>query len=183
METLNLYNDKEYVPKLPRTSSFPTLKTAASDSTPSSEEFESASSSGSSLSSSMSSSDRPSSEMMTPRDLYHRNAHSMYGGNGEFISRDPFELRQREINALVKGLGKDLDRFKESLVRTEDLVRDVQVDMDDTRNRMETYIKDIPESHYSAVKPLFILGFYSFFLSFYLFSTFYSSKNWKWTSS
>lgn len=152
METLNLYNDKEYVPKLPRTNSFPTLKATASDSTPSSEEFESTSSSGSSLSSSMSS-DRPNSEM-TPRDLYHRNAHSMYGGNGEFISRDPFDLRQREINALVKGLGKDLDRFKESLVKTEDLVRDVQVDMDDTRNRMETYIKDIPESHYSALKKL-----------------------------
>ncbi|CAO3653245.1 unnamed protein product [Mucor hiemalis] len=160
METLNLYNDKEYIPKLPRTNSFPTLKAISSDSTPSSEEFESNSSSTSSLSSSLSSDMiRPNSET-TPRELYHRNAHSMYGGNGEFISRDPFDLRQREINALVRCLGKDLDRFKESLVKTEDLVRDVQVDMDDTRNRMETYIKDIPESHYSAVKSFFFLFFF-----------------------
>ena len=140
METLQLYNEKEYIPKLLRTNSFPSLQSP--------EEPESTSS-GSSLSSSASS--LVQSGMPTTRELYQRNTQSMYGTDIKENTGDPFDLRQREINALVSSLRKDLDKFKCSLEKTEDLVRDVQVDMDDTRNRMETYIKDIPESHYSAV--------------------------------
>lgn len=75
----------------------------------------------------------------------------MYIDHTEVKTSDPFTYRQEEISCLIKSLKSELIEFKSSLQNTEDLVNDVQVDMDDFRNRMETYIKDIPESHYSAV--------------------------------
>lgn len=76
-------------------------------------------------------------------------------------TRDPFTDRQKEIERLIKRLNAELVNFKSSLHVTETLVSDVQLDMDDFRNRMETYIKDIPESHYSAVRNynFFFFGF------------------------
>lgn len=157
METLNLYDDTEFTPKLARTYSFPTLRSLDPTNTEYTEEPESMSSSGSSLSSSISSSvERPTIE--TTRDLYKRNTRSMYGNNTEYEPKDSFDQRQKEISILVTSLKKDLDKFKDSLEKSEDLVHDVQVDMDDTRNRMETYIKDIPESHYSAVSNYYYLS-------------------------
>lgn len=75
----------------------------------------------------------------------------MYIDHTVVKTSDPFTYRQEEISCLIKSLESELVEFKSSLQNTEDLVNDVQVDMDDFRNRMETYIKDIPESHYSAV--------------------------------
>jgi hypothetical protein len=46
--------------------------------------------------------------------------------------------------------------------------------MDDFRNRMETYIKDIPESHYSAVSKDWVDIFFSTGLLIYIM---YSSRN------
>ncbi|KAI8059835.1 hypothetical protein BDF21DRAFT_324793, partial [Thamnidium elegans] len=71
-----------------------------------------------------------------PRNL--SNAQSMYASNTEYKSRDPFDQRQKEIVSLVNSLKKELHKFKSSLVKSEDLVNDVQIDMNDTRNRMET---------------------------------------------
>lgn len=81
------------------------------------------------------------------KEKYKRNARSMYASSNEY----PFDCRQKEIMSLVSSLKHELDKFKDSLDKTETFVSTVQVDMDDTRNRMKTYIKDIPKSHYSAV--------------------------------
>jgi hypothetical protein len=162
METLNLYNDMHTIPppSLPRTHSYPTLHSSSpavespAMDTQFSDEPESISSSSSSSSSSMTDGSkdvtlRPGIE--AHKENYNRHAQSMYISNTQVKTRDPFETRQKEIASLVTGLKAELYQFKDSLNKTEELVNDVQVDMDDTRNRMETYIKDIPESHYSAV--------------------------------
>lgn len=70
---------------------------------------------------------------------------------------DPFEERQDQVRCLVKVLQGELYEFKTSIMSTEKLVSDVQQDMDDFRTRMETYIRDIPESHYSAVSYICII--------------------------
>lgn len=91
---------------------------------------------------------RPTRELLS--ENYRRHAQSMIYPSFK-KTKDPFSYRQEEIERLVKSLKSELAELTTSLENTEDLVSDVQVDMDDFRNRMETYIKDIPESHYSAV--------------------------------
>jgi peptidoglycan hydrolase CwlO-like protein len=93
-----------------------------------------------------------SGDISTHRDLYERHTRSMYVEGNPTKTKDPFMQRQEEIETLMKSLKSELKEFKSSLQNTEELVTDVQLDMDDFRNRMETYIKDIPESHYSAVR-------------------------------
>ncbi|KAI8638538.1 hypothetical protein BD408DRAFT_422840 [Parasitella parasitica] len=163
MESLNLYQHHENeISKFSRTHSQPSLtpSTQRPDSIP----FASSSSSGSSFASTNSSSSstsslsgvilRPAREMLSQRSPYNRNAQSMYIDHAAVKSRDPFTYRQEEISCLIKSLKSELVEFKSSLLNTEDLVADVQIDMKDFRARMETYIKDIPESHYSALKRL-----------------------------
>ncbi|EPB82556.1 hypothetical protein HMPREF1544_10718 [Mucor circinelloides 1006PhL] len=161
MESLNLYqrHDNE-IPKLSRTYSQPSF-TPYTEEPDSISYASSSSSSGSSFASSDSSSSsssgvilRPTREMLSHRSSYNRHAQSMYIDHTEVKTSDPFTYRQEEISCLIKSLESELVEFKSSLQNTEDLVNDVQVDMDDFRNRMETYIKDIPESHYSALKKL-----------------------------
>lgn len=129
IDSLNLYCNQA----LPRNLSFPSLQSASkqqlSDEPESNDGFIR----------------RPIHE--SRKEKYNRNTRSMYASNKEY----PFDCRQREIMSLVSNLKNELHKFKDSLEKTEDLVTNVQVDMDDTRNRMETYIKDIPESHYSTV--------------------------------
>ncbi|KAI8885080.1 hypothetical protein K501DRAFT_74099 [Backusella circina FSU 941] len=81
-----------------------------------------------------------------------RNARSMYIPDSSL--HDPFEYKKNELNHLINGLRHELKGFQSCLEDTEKLVNSVQLDIDDTRNRMETYIKDIPQSHYSALKTL-----------------------------
>ncbi|KAI9249616.1 hypothetical protein EDC94DRAFT_326485 [Helicostylum pulchrum] len=148
MDSLNLYST------LPRNLSFPNLSSLMTESDPNvaGEQASDSSSSSSSSSSGYKTGVvlRPIRDVLARREAYDRNAQSMYAGNTEHKSRDPFDQRQKEIISLVVSLKKELYKFKSSLEKSEDLVNDVQIDMDDTRNRMETYIKDIPESHYSA---------------------------------
>ncbi|KAI9330805.1 hypothetical protein BD770DRAFT_44454 [Pilaira anomala] len=149
MESLNLYNSYS----IPRNLSFPNLCSILNeDETKLYEEPESISS-GSSLSlSSNGSNTQIRRDGPARRKVYSRNTQSMYASNTE--SRDPFDQRQKDIMILVSSLKKDLGTFKVGLTKSEELVNDVQIDMKDTRNCMETYIKDIPESHYSALKKL-----------------------------
>lgn len=129
MESLNLYSHDE----LFRISSFPSLPSAHILT----EEPESIPSS--------SLTHRTSHEIR--KEKYNRNTRSMYSSSSEY----PFDCRQKEIMGLVNSLQNELNKFKQSLEKTEHFVNHVQLDMDDTRFRMETYIKDIPESHYSSV--------------------------------
>ncbi|CEG83941.1 hypothetical protein RMATCC62417_17804 [Rhizopus microsporus] len=70
------------------------------------------------------------------------------------IRDDAFENRHDEILIMLQTLKHELQSFKGSLKETKRLIQRIQHEMDDTRNIMEVYIKDIPESHYSALKKL-----------------------------
>ncbi|KAK4517136.1 uncharacterized protein ATC70_000466 [Mucor velutinosus] len=160
MESLNLYQrHNNEIPKLSRTYSQPSF-TPYTTEDPDSISYTSSSSGSSFVSTDSSSSSssgvilRPTREMLSHRSSFNRHAQSMYIEHTEVKTSDPFTYRQEEISCLIKSLEAELVEFKSSLQNTEDLVNDVQVDMDDFRNRMETYIKDIPESHYSALKKL-----------------------------
>lgn len=52
--------------------------------------------------------------------------------------------------------------FKRALLETEKLIRDIQNDIGDTRQRMALYLKDIPETHYSAVSDSLHLSYFRF---------------------
>jgi hypothetical protein len=84
-----------------------------------------------------------------------RNVRSMYIPDSSLY--DPFEYKKYELSHLIGDLRQELEGFQSCLEDTEKLVNSVQLDIDDTRNRMETYIKDIPQSHYSAVSIMFII--------------------------
>ncbi|PHZ08918.1 uncharacterized protein RHIMIDRAFT_67729 [Rhizopus microsporus ATCC 52813] len=73
------------------------------------------------------------------------------------IRDDVFENRHDEILIMLQTLKHELQSFKGSLKETKRLIQRIQHEMDDTRNIMEIYIKDIPESHYSAVRYLLLL--------------------------
>lgn len=167
MESLNLYNSYS----IPRNLSFPNLCSILNDDeTKLYEEPESISSG----SSSNGSNTQIRRDGPARREVYSRNTQSMYASNTE--SRDPFDQRQKDIMILVSSLKKDLAAFKVGLTKSEELVNDVQVDMKDTRNCMETYIKDIPESHYSAVC-IYTLLIKSIYFCIHVFL--FSSRNWK----
>ncbi|KAI9247639.1 hypothetical protein BY458DRAFT_536732 [Sporodiniella umbellata] len=67
---------------------------------------------------------------------------------------DPFEKKHKEMSEVMKMFRKEIFGLQNSLKETEKLVQNIQSEMSDTKNKMETYIKDIPESHYSACLPL-----------------------------
>lgn len=73
------------------------------------------------------------------------------------IRDDVFENRHDEILIMLQTLKHELQSFKGSLKETKRLIQRIQHEMDDTRNSMEVYIKDIPESHYSAVRHSIIM--------------------------
>ncbi|KAI8145304.1 hypothetical protein BJV82DRAFT_33762 [Fennellomyces sp. T-0311] len=71
-----------------------------------------------------------------------------------YDSINPFDYRQEEVRLGVCALENEMGDFKRDLQITEELIRDIQIDINDTRLRMSSYIKDIPETHYSAVSVL-----------------------------
>lgn len=66
--------------------------------------------------------------------------------------KDSFDMKHEEMITMMSLFKKELQGLQSSLKETKGLVYNIQSEMDDTRSKMETYIKDIPESHYSAVK-------------------------------
>ncbi|KAI8350870.1 hypothetical protein BD560DRAFT_409567 [Blakeslea trispora] len=85
--------------------------------------------------------------------LFHsHHRHSMY--DDPIDTQDTFDSRIQSTVFLIHSLTEELKEFKQSLNQTELLIHDVQLDMDDFRHRMEVYMKDIPESHFSALKQL-----------------------------
>lgn len=55
------------------------------------------------------------------------------------------------IDSLLDRMREEMKGFQNCLDDTEKVAHAVQNDMDDTRNRMGTYIKDIPQDFYSEV--------------------------------
>lgn len=68
-----------------------------------------------------------------------------------YRSINPFDYRQEEVRLGVCALESEMVDFKQALVDTESLIRDIQMDINNARHSMANYIKDIPEAHYSAV--------------------------------
>ncbi|KAI9018016.1 hypothetical protein CLU79DRAFT_762660 [Phycomyces nitens] len=81
-------------------------------------------------------------------------APSLLLNNVPFRGVNPFDYRKDCLKLNVGALQSELDSFKASLENTERLVRYIQSDVDGTRSRMELLIKNIPESHFSALKKL-----------------------------
>lgn len=68
-----------------------------------------------------------------------------------YRSVNPFDYRQEEVQLGVCALENEMIEFKRALCETEELIRDIQIDISDTRQKMACYIKDMPDAHYSAV--------------------------------
>ncbi|KAI8076899.1 uncharacterized protein BX664DRAFT_344205 [Halteromyces radiatus] len=65
-----------------------------------------------------------------------------------------YEYRQDQLKVAVADLRRGMDDIKRSLESTEGMIRGVQIDMNDTKAKMDTYLKDVPETHYSELKRL-----------------------------
>ncbi|KAI9321461.1 hypothetical protein BX666DRAFT_982921 [Dichotomocladium elegans] len=68
-----------------------------------------------------------------------------------YRSVNPFDYRQEEVLLGVQALENEMTEFRQALYETEDLIRNIQNDISDTRQKMTSYIKDMPDTHYSAV--------------------------------
>lgn len=71
---------------------------------------------------------------------------------------NPYDYRQEEVVLGVHTLQNETAEFTRALEETENLIRDIQADVQDTRRRMTLYIKDIPEEYYSAVNIAIIIA-------------------------
>lgn len=79
-----------------------------------------------------------------------------------YRSFNPFDYRQEELRIGICTLQNEIVDFKRALLETEKLIRDIQNDIGDTRQRMALYLKDIPETHYSAVSDSLHLSYFRF---------------------
>lgn len=85
----------------------------------------------------------------SPPPLLHSS--SSLWSNFPYKEYNAYEYRQEQLNDAVIDLQRGIDEFKRSLQDTERIVRAVQIDMNDTKVKMDTYLKDVPETHYSEV--------------------------------
>ncbi|CAO3644706.1 unnamed protein product [Cunninghamella blakesleeana] len=88
----------------------------------------------------------------SPPPLLHSS--SSLWSNFPYREYNAYEYRQEQLNDAVVDLQRGVDEFKRSLQDTERIVRAVQIDMNDTKVKMDTYLKDVPETHYSELKRL-----------------------------
>ncbi|CAO3624604.1 unnamed protein product [Cunninghamella echinulata] len=93
------------------------------------------------------------SQQNNPPPLLHSNSSSLWS-NFPYKEYNAYEYRQEQLNDAVLDLQRGIDEFKRSLQDTERMVRAVQIDMNDTKVKMDTYLKDVPETHYSELKRL-----------------------------
>ena len=96
---------------------------------------------------------RPSSSIRRAPSSFLLDSHAS-DPHLPYNSVNPFDYRQEEVRLGVSALENEMTEFKCELQTTEELIRDIQMDISDTRGRMSSYIKDIPEAHYSAVSEI-----------------------------
>ncbi|CAO3598607.1 unnamed protein product [Absidia cylindrospora] len=94
----------------------------------------------------------------SPLSSFHSNRSSTflqslwsYVPNREY---NTYEYRQDQLRNAVSDLRRGMDEFKRSLEDTENMVHSVKIDMNDTKAKMDIYLKDVPETHYSELKRL-----------------------------
>lgn len=121
----------------------------------------SSSSSGNALPSTINATPSPHKPDSSPRRYSYSSIHHtpslLFDTFLPYRSFNPFDYRQEEVRIGVCTLQNEIGDFKRALSETEKLIRDIQNDIDDTRQRMALYLKDIPETHYSAVSRMFTL--------------------------
>ncbi|SAM01261.1 hypothetical protein [Absidia glauca] len=71
-----------------------------------------------------------------------------------FKEYNAYEYRQDQLKDALDDLQRGMGKLRLSLEDTETMVHGVQIDMNDTKAKMDTYLKDVPETHYSELKRL-----------------------------
>jgi hypothetical protein len=69
-----------------------------------------------------------------------------------FKEYNAYEYRQDQLKDALSDLQRGMGKLRRSLEDTETMVHGVQIDMNDTKAKMDTYLKDVPETHYSEVR-------------------------------
>jgi hypothetical protein len=85
-----------------------------------------------------------------------QRAPSLLLNNVPYRSVSPFDYRQEEVRLGINALRSEMDSFQQTLYETENLIKGIQTDMNNTSDRMPTILHDIPEDDYSSVSPKFV---------------------------
>jgi hypothetical protein len=80
-----------------------------------------------------------------------QRAPSLLLNNVPYRSVSPFDYRQEEVRLGISALRSEMDTFQQTLYETENLIKGIQTDMNNTSDRVPTILHDIPEYDYSAV--------------------------------
>jgi len=83
-----------------------------------------------------------------------QRAPSLLLNNVPYRSVSPFDYRQEEVRLGISALRSEMDTFQQTLYETENLIKGIQTDMNNTSDRVPTILHDIPEYDYSALKKL-----------------------------
>jgi hypothetical protein len=97
---------------------------------------------------------RASSNSSIGHDL--QRAPSLLLNNVPYRSVSPFDYRQEEVRLGINALRSEMDSFQQTLYETENLIKGIQTDMNNTSDRMPTILHDIPEDDYSSVSTNFV---------------------------
>ncbi|KAH8556224.1 hypothetical protein BGW37DRAFT_4529 [Umbelopsis sp. PMI_123] len=95
---------------------------------------------------------RESSVSYVGHDL--QRAPSLLLNNVPYRSVSPFDYRQEEVRLGINALRSEMESFQQTLYETENLIKGIQTDMNNTSDRMPTILHDIPEDDYSSLKIL-----------------------------
>lgn len=85
-----------------------------------------------------------------------QRAPSLLLNNVPYRSVSPFDYRQEEVRLGINALRSEMDSFQQTLYETENLIKGIQTDMNNTSDRMPTILHDIPEDDYSSVSAHFV---------------------------
>lgn len=93
-------------------------------------------------------------------DIGHdlQRAPSLLLNNVPYRSVSPFDYRQEEVRLGINALRSEMDSFQQTLYETENLIKGIQTDMNNTSDRMPTILHDIPEDDYSSVSTNFLVN-------------------------
>ncbi|KAI8981407.1 hypothetical protein BDB01DRAFT_793975 [Pilobolus umbonatus] len=74
--------------------------------------------------------------------------------NKKTAKKRNFHDKTMKARWLINASKKELREFTQALKRTEDTMNNIQIEMESTKNKVDTNIKDIPESHNLTLKLL-----------------------------
>lgn len=93
------------------------------------------------------------SSMERPQSLAsYRTRSSSLWNCVPFKEYNAYEYRQDQLKDAVSDLQRGMGELRRSMEETEAMVHGVQINMNDTKGKMDTYLKDVPENYYSEVR-------------------------------